>query len=607
MNMTNSGFNPLSDKLENEDCFGFHSEYYVDPDWRRTTPSAVKENAHKYFRKGYSQYSKYQDDIYFLRSEGSLKAGDYGVYVIKSNVQQKTSQAVRLHTKRSVDYHTYIAVNRRGYFLYDTETISLFGFDGREIYTHKFGRKESRHGHSRLECVYVYDNTVIYSETRQTAMSTDICRVNMLTGEKTLLWGTQKGDLAFDNYLRESYRQEWGRAWPFSLKGSKMNDITCRFLYANHHRVIAGYSKNLYEKGDHYQISYIINIDLAENKWSILDCFADPSWSSKINEDSLPPWDDRHIFSFNMLDDTMWVKTNDKDIRLVHTDIQGVVQLRGKYSVSWKLCALTDIKYRQKEYYHFDGRFACVPADTEEYRLTQDGGMKKITFHNFYNYALDFWCFDGIYLVPNEYQIHEFRNVTNGNVEYTLREYPSYDGSGMSVKQLIQAAERTPFYGGSGTSVKQLIQDEKLPVVVDDGPFPFMVGTRDRRLTLAAFRRGAGAPAMTRFRDQLLSYRKSLANKWDYNAFVGILLGVRGPKHGDAACMNFAIGQGDNGNNTRKTLEAKGLTSVFEKYRGKEIDETILLFDVEEEILAIAPEYAPIRETLQYYIKCIKR
>ena len=596
MNMTNSGFNPLSDKLENEDCFGFHSEYYVDPEWRRTAPSTEERN---YFRKGYSQYSKYQGDIYFLHAEGSLKARDYGVYVIKSNVQQKTSQAVRLHTKKSFDSHTYIAVNRRGYFLYDMETISLFGFDGRKIYTHVFGRKESRHGHSRLECVYVYDNTVIYSETRQPAMSTDIYRVNMLTGEKTLLWGVQKGDLAFDNCLRESYRQEWGRELPFSQAPSNIGNISCQFLYANKHRVVAGYTRS-----DGNRISYIVHIDLSKNQWSVLDCFARPSWKAKINEDSLPSWDDRHIFSFNMLDDTMWVKTSDKDIQLVHTDIQGVVQLRGKYSVGWKLCTLG---FNDSRYYYFDGKLAFIPTGFEVYHLKQDGEKKRIHFQRYNNLNLRFWCFDIIYLVQNEYQIHEFRNVTNGNVEYSLRERPSYDSSGTSVEQLIRAAERTPFYGGSGTSVKQLIQDEKLPVVVDDGPFPFMVGTRDRRLTLAAFRRGAGAPAMTRFRDQLLSYRKSLANKWDYNAFVGILLGVRGPKHGDAACMNFAIGQGDNGNNTRKTLEAKGLTSVFEKYRGKEIDETILLFDVEEEILAIAPEYAPIRETLQYYIKCIKR
>ncbi|WP_297870423.1 hypothetical protein [uncultured Oscillibacter sp.] len=569
MNMTNSGFNPLSDKLENEDCFGFHSEYYVDPDWRRTAPSTMERN---YFRKGYSQYSKYQGDIYFLRSEGSLKARNYGVYVIKSNVQRKTSHAIRLHTRRTFNFHTYIAVNRRGYFLYDMETISLFGFDGRKIYTHVFGRKESRHGHSRLECVYVYDNTVIYSETRQPAMSTDIYRVNMLTGEKTLLWGVQKGDLAFDNCLRESYRQEWGRELPFSQAPSNIGNISCQFLYANKHRVVAGYTRS-----DGNRISYIVHIDLSKNQWSVLDCFARPSWKAKINEDSLPSWDDRHIFSFNMLDDTMWVKTSDKDIQLVHTDIQGVVQLRGKYSVGWKLCTLG---FNDSRYYYFDGKLAFIPTGFEVYHLKQDGEKKRIHFQRYNNLNLHFWCFDNIYHVPDESQLYRFWNVTNSYEEYRVRPRPFYDSSGMRRMEIEQV-------GVIGEPVSAFRALDKL--------------------TLAAFRRGAGAPAMTRFRDQLLLYRKSLANKWDYNAFVGILLGVRGPKHGDAACMNFAIGQGDNGNNTRKTLEAKGLMSVFEKYKGKEIDGTILLSDVEEEILAIAPEYAPIRETLQYYIKCIER
>lgn len=113
-------------------------------------------------------------------------------------------------------------------------------------------------------------------------------------------------------------------------------------------------------------------------------------------------------------------------------------------------------------------------------------------------------------------------------------------------------------------------------------------------LTLAEFR--AQASSWTGFREQLLAYRKSLPHNWDHNAFVGILLGVRGPKHGDAACMNFAIGQGDNGNNTKKTLDVKGLMPVFEKYKGKNLNAAILLSDVEDEILAIAPDYAPIRD-----------
>ena len=100
------------------------------------------------------------------------------------------------------------------------------------------------------------------------------------------------------------------------------------------------------------------------------------------------------------------------------------------------------------------------------------------------------------------------------------------------------------------------------------------------------------------FRDALLTYRKSLENSWDYNAFVGILLGVSGPKHGDDACQNYAIGQGDNGNHTRKTLEKKGLMPIFEKYKGKKIDPSIMLSDVENEIVSIVPEYAEIRQKL---------
>lgn len=83
----------------------------------------------------------------------------------------------------------------------------------------------------------------------------------------------------------------------------------------------------------------------------------------------------------------------------------------------------------------------------------------------------------------------------------------------------------------------------------------------EKAISLLKFRQNA--PSMTGFRDELISYRKSLSNSWDYNAYAGILLGVEGPKHGDAACMNYGIGQGDNGNNTKKVLEAKGLMIVF--------------------------------------------
>lgn len=118
--------------------------------------------------------------------------------------------------------------------------------------------------------------------------------------------------------------------------------------------------------------------------------------------------------------------------------------------------------------------------------------------------------------------------------------------------------------------------------------------SKNERLSLIAFRQNA--PEACGFRDELIAYRKSLYNIWDYNAYVGILLGVGSPKHGDAACMNYAIGQGDNGKNTKKTMEERGLLPLFEKYKGKKFDESVLLSDVEDEIVSIVPEYEEIRQ-----------
>ncbi len=636
MNAIGSEFNPIFEKMDHEDCFGFHSEYYIDPEWRKTGKDIGSGYNWRHLRRGYTQYSKYQDDIYFMAGVDSI---------VKSNVTQKASCAIKLDTKRSFDSHIYIAVNRRGYFLYDTQMITLFGFDGHEIYTHKFGQKKC------VECVYIYDDKVIYSETKQTAISTKIYCVNMLTQEKHLVWGSQKGDSVLDNHLWESYRQEWGTELPFSQAPSNIGNVSCQFLYANKHRVVAGYTKS-----DKNQISYIVHIDLAKNQWSILDCFARPSWNAKESKYPLPSWDDRHIFSFNMIDDTMWVKTNDTDIRLVHTDIQRVAQLQGKYSVGWKLCALTDCGNGAK-YYYFDGKVACVPAKCEEYCLAQNGEKKEINSHRYDNLNLDFWCFDGIYLVPNEFNSHVCRNVAKkypkgiDEIEYEVNRWdieklvqnakqPQLETAAESRKEessgytepvrfadddrvILAKAKKavddalsmdSSGYHYSEDQIESLVQTacelirQQMHETTSGDEVPGHKEKEDGRgvvdgsqLSLAVFRQNA--PSMTGFREQLLSYRKSLPNNWDYNAFVGILLGVGGPKHGDAACINFAIGQGDNGKNTRKTLEAKGLMPVFEKYKGRKIDETILLSDVENEIIAVAPEYAPIRNKLHEILK----
>lgn len=117
----------------------------------------------------------------------------------------------------------------------------------------------------------------------------------------------------------------------------------------------------------------------------------------------------------------------------------------------------------------------------------------------------------------------------------------------------------------------------------------------DVKLTLAEFREQA--PFRTGFREQLLAYRKSLPHSWDYNAYVGILLGAAERSAARlTAQQNYAVGQGDNGKNATRTIEMRGLAAVYEKYRGKNISPSILLSDVEEEIVSVAPDYAEIRK-----------
>ena len=550
----------LNKYVDDEDLFGFHSEYYIDPRWRRyeryTSP-----NGERIVRKGYTCYSKYKDDIYFIprNNEGCS-------CIIKSNVKQKTSCAIKLHTKRVFcDLEDYIAVNRQGYFLYNTRMITLFGFDGHEIYTHKFGQKDY------VECVYIYDDKVIYSETKTAGISTQIYCINMLTKEKKRVWGTQKGDSVFDNQLRRSYELEWGTELPFFPTPSNIGNVSCEFLYANKHRVIAGYTRSKFPN----YISYIINIDTTTNQWSILDCFP------VGYNDHLPSEDDRRIFSFNMIDDTMWVKTNDADIRLVHTDIQRVAQLRGKYSVEWKLCKLQYLSY-----YYFNGKNAYIPENLELYRVEKNGEKNSINFHMYQTRY--FWCLDDIYIIPNEYSTKYFKNIIE-------EDSSAYQLEKRDMEELIQSAELSRL-----EAVTEIKKDASEVSTYQEENNSYRI-VNDSQMSLATFRQKA--PSMTGFRDKLLSYRKSLHNRWDYNAYVGILLGVGGSKHGDAACMNYAIGQGDNGNNTKKTLAEKGLMSIFEKYKGRKIDETVMLSEVEDEIVAIVPEYEQIRQKLHEITK----
>ncbi|WP_461810954.1 tetratricopeptide repeat protein [Faecalimonas sp.] len=136
-------------------------------------------------------------------------------------------------------------------------------------------------------------------------------------------------------------------------------------------------------------------------------------------------------------------------------------------------------------------------------------------------------------------------------------------------------------------------KEEIIEVKTETKP-SMMYSTIGSDLKLCDFR--INAERFVGVRDELLSFRKSLDEKWDYNAFVGILLSVKGPRYGNVVCSNFAIGQGDNFNSTKTRLQLLGLMSVYEKYKGKKYNHEITIHEVENEIVEIAPSLRGIRE-----------
>lgn len=596
---------------DNEDCFGFHSEYYIVPNWREQERPPAERIIIHYHReeilRGYTKFSKYKENIYFLSTYYSDFSVPNGIAILKFDSKEKRTTAMKLNTKEK---YQYIAVNRQGYFLYDKQTIALFGFDGREICQHKFGRN------IYMECIYIYDNKVIYSETKTT--ESKICCVDMLSKKVDILWETQKGDTRFDDTFKLSYKENWGSELQLFKTPSNVGNICCVFLYANRERVVAGYTRN---EGSRGHISYIINIE-NNGSWSLLDCFASQSgyWRKQYN---LPPKNARHIFSFHMLDDSMWVKTNDSDIKLVPAPIQKITQLQGSCPVKWELGKLEDYK---REDFYFDGKYAYYPTNFELYMIKNTGEKIGMYFHNYDTRC--FWCLDDVYVIPNQYNSVAFRDKKT-IYNYTDNPDNMYELHWFEFEELISHAtvlqsnakkktENTPKQlqnvkdivdkGLPNDVIQRILQEfdrkvaEYLDSIPNSGETDFkeeegkvLFGWKSQ-ITLSEFRQTVSS--ITGFREELLAYRKSLSNSWDYNAYVGILLGVGGSKHGDAACQNFAIGQGDNGNNTRKTLENKGLMQVFEKYKGKKLDDSVRLADVEQEICSIVPEYAAIRQKL---------
>ena len=376
--------------LDNEECFGFHSEYYIDPNSRK---SLINERTKCCVEKGYTSYCNYKDDFYFIpRSENDG-------FVLKVNVKQKKTYAIRLELNRKIDFsNDYIAVNRQGIFLYNKREVMLFDFEGRRISSHKFPQIY----HS--ECIYIYDDKVFYSVTE--VMTSKVYCVNMLTQRLRVLWEMQKDGSVLDKYFKDSYKKQWGKEM-----------VSCEFLYANQKRVVAGYVRSKHPNC----ISYIINFDMETEQSSILEICLDVNLSGNSSNSC--------IFSFNMLTDTMWVKKNGNDIELIQVDIQKMPHLHALSCEEWKLCKSSS--------YYFDGKQAYIPNGSMYYCIEQNG--KRRTLNNLDFPISVFRCFDNIYInsgkdINGEQEISFWDINSNGN-------YSLYDVCESDIEKLIRNAK----------------------------------------------------------------------------------------------------------------------------------------------------------------------
>ncbi len=412
--------------VEREEFFGFHSEYYIYPEWWKGESCSFVETM-----KGYTTFSEYKNDIYYLCN--------YGKTVVQFNPAKQTAHAIKMENKE--DY-CFLAVNCHGYFLYNEQSVTLYGFDGEKKYTHKFQKKKP-------ECIYIYDSKVFYSDTKGTH-SAILC-VDMLTKEVRTIWSMDKGDTVFDRGLRDMYVHKYGEELPFFPNPSNVG-MSCRFLYANAGRIIAGYVRC---KGSN-TVSYILNIDIRTQKRSIIDCFA---FADRYHR---PLMNDKFVFSFNMQNDTVWEKFNEGgggQINLACKKIsENLENMRQEHLKNFLKAPDGGSRY----YYYFDGSSAYAVGSFDTIRLSFDG--EKYKFSHPSTYQTDyFWSFGDIYIVPDSNKICFYN--TSGKEVYSVN-------NGWQLKELIESAKplqpnkpRPSAMQNHQTTEKQVLQNREADIM----------------------------------------------------------------------------------------------------------------------------------------------
>lgn len=589
---------------ENEDNFAFHSEYYG------------KDNIRFY----HLYFSNYRDNIYYKYKDMIIKLSEGG-----------NTEWIYLD-KKIDNYNSYhaMAVNRRGIYLFDNpcREVLLLNEQGQLQHSIRFNSKLN------INCFYIYDDKVyaISLGKENDEWSYQVIEYYMEEGDTArTIWNLSQVKEHITEIARKKlYAEMAGDKDPKTITIKlKSSEIDCKYLYANKQKVISSFTIYINtDEGEEVEFRMTICIDLLSLKWNIIEFYIENPSSKQELKNGLK------IFSFDMLRNRMWYSQyqENKEEYLVIKSI-GIRRLiditEQETENSWKLpleFLVPDI-IREKNIY-FDGKNAYQNYDGNFFYTYNNIGEKWEWNQSCHGAVQGFkilgsWMYVGLDysypFYPNANRSLHFFPTVFGKLPdkeqwLTIQKeaFEAYDKNRINnISKADSPVLGNPnmerFYSNETDKLKETKKDDKLFIycskcgekLPNEAKFCCFCGEsinikKDMEVSLNKFR--ILAKEQTYLREDLLNYRNSLDNRWDYNTFVGILLAVRSSKHGDEVCKNFAIGQGDNNKSVIKNLEAKGLAELFEKYKGKYVDEDITVNQVEDEIISLVPEYAPIRK-----------
>lgn len=394
-----------------EEKFGFHSEYYI-------AKNAINSDTKTF--KGYFKYSDYKGKIYFLPVDYQIFSDlDLSGKIVEWDFKKREYTIISVNTSEP---YKYIAVNQCGYYLYNEKSIALFGFDGNEIYSYQFEKKEP-------ECIYIYADTIFFSDTRTKNMETSIYSVNMKTKEKNKLWGTEKENITFDQAFVNTYQEKWEKPLtPLSTWGkmSSIGNCACKYIYANENRIIAAYSRSKQGK----DVVYIVNIDRNTQQWKLLDC-------SEIGKP-----DNIDIFSFDMLNDVMWIKADriDEKNMLYKTKIDAVYRIN-KVSDRWCNTDTSQGFSNVIKYVYYDGNHYLIPELFELYKVNGENAKIEGVWEHDHGYQTDsLWMIEDFFIINNEYGTTVIRKLNDcgyGKEYEILRDDLEKNIDGVSEREIV--------------------------------------------------------------------------------------------------------------------------------------------------------------------------